>query len=171
MPANAISQAATYLQSVCHMPQQAAICLHSSKLNVRWTCLFYFYACSFFSNFKQMSTTTPVVAEFNNDGKVTAITIHGHRVSSMDIFSTLNRIATFCKQPVQQLVTKWGSNPDVPFQSDKQFLQTAAFVASLFVQKYLPTASWEMDDEPALWEVAILEIARHSPAEFNVQVA
>ena len=118
-----------------------------------------------------MATTTTVVAEFNNDGKVAAITIHGHRVSSLNIFGTLNRISMFCEQPAQQLVTTWGSNPDAPFQSGKQFLQTAAFVASLFVQKYVPTASWEMDDEPALWEVAILEVARHSPAVFNVQVA
>ena len=118
-----------------------------------------------------MSTNTPVVVELNNDGKILAITIHGHRVASLNIFSTLNRLAMFCKKDVQDMVYKWGSNPDAPFMSDKQFLQTAAFVASLFVQKYEPTGSWEMDDVPALWEAAVLEVARHSPAVFNVLVA
>jgi hypothetical protein len=123
-----------------------------------------------YSNLLDMSQT-PVVVELRQDGKIEAIHIHGHRVASLNIFSTLSRIAMFCKQEVQQIVYKWGSSDAAPYLSDKQFLQTAAFIASLFVQKYEPTASWEMDDVPALWELAVLEVARHSPAEFNVTVA
>ena len=93
-----------------------------------------------YSNLLDMSQT-PVVVELRQDGKIEAIHIHGHRVASLNIFSALSRIAMFCKQEVQQIVYKWGSSDAAPYLSDKQFLQTAALIASLFVQKYEPTAS------------------------------
>jgi hypothetical protein len=93
-----------------------------------------------------------------------------HAVAALNIFGTLHRVSTYCGKDHQKMVFSWGESSEHPEGSKEQYYQTAIFCAHLFLQKYEPTASWEMDDNPRLWNLAVLDIARQSPARFPYQV-
>lgn len=115
-----------------------------------------------------MFLINPIIFEVGEDGKFTALKVDGHRVSATDILGTVMRIQLFCSPHVKQMMHTWGASEQHPDGSMEQSLQMSAFAANVFVQKYVPTSSWPMEDVQALWDLAVLEVARMCPAQFLI---